>query len=174
MAINVQRELALLERMPVRELKRKYAEVFGDETRTGNRLWLVRRIAWRIQANAMGGLSERATQRAAELSNESDLRMMPPRLAGKTSPNATAQSSENASATTITQTVTFSDDHRIPLPGTILSREYKGRTIHVRVLQNGFEFEGEVYRSLSAVAKIVSGNHCNGFRFFRLGQEHAS
>lgn len=169
MTINVQRELSLLERMPVKELKQKYAEVFGDETRTGNRLWLMRRIAWRIQANALGGLSERATRRAAELSNESDLRMNPPRMSGSNAGNAALPP-----ATTITGTVVFSDDQRIPLPGTVLSRPYKGRTICVRVLPNGFEFEGEIYRSLSAVARVVSGTHCNGFRFFRLEREKRS
>jgi hypothetical protein len=165
MTVNVQRELALLERMSVKELKIRYAEVFGDETRTGNRVWLVRRIAWRIQANAMGGLSERAFKRATELSNESDLRTIPPKLRGS------MVKDEAGPPTTVTQTVVFGHDNRIPLPGTVLSRQYKGRTIHVRVLQRGFEFEGEVYRSLSAVAKVISGTHCNGFRFFQLRAE---
>lgn len=168
MTVNVQRELALLERMSVKELKTKYSEVFGDETRTGNRVWLVRRIAWRIQANAMGGLSERAFKRATELSNESDMRMMPPKL-----PDNRVQDSVGP-PTMITQTVAFSEDNRVPLPGTVLSRQYKGRTIHVRVLHKGFEFEGEVYRSLSAVAKAISGTHCNGFRFFQLEKEARS
>lgn len=167
MTINFQRELALLERMSVKELKAKYAEVFGDETRTGNRVWLVRRIAWRIQANAMGGLSERAFKRAAELSNESDLRTMPPKL-----PDIVKHSMDTPM--TITQTIAFSEDNRVPLPGTMLSRQYKGRTIYVRVLHKGFEFEGEVYRSLSAVAKAISGTHCNGFRFFQLEKEARS
>lgn len=56
----------------------------------------------------------------------------------------------------------------MPLPGTILVREYKGRKLQVRVLENGFEFEGEIHRSLSAVAKKITGSHCNGFLFFRL------
>ena len=168
MTVNVQRELALLGRMSVKELKRKYAEVFGDETRTGNRIWLVRRIAWRIQAKAMGGLSERAYKRATELSNESDLRSIPPKQPGDKFKDTAGL------PTTVTQTVAFTEDNRVPLPGTMLSRQYKGRRIHVRVLQNGFEFEGEVYRSLSAVAKAISGTHCNGFRFFRLEKEPRS
>jgi hypothetical protein len=168
MTVNFQRELALLERMSVKELKTKYAEVFGDETRTGNRVWLVRRIAWRIQANTMGGLSERALKRATELSNESDLRTMPPKLRGDMVKDSVGP------PTTVTQAVVFSEDNRVPLPGTVLSRQYKGRTIHVRVLQKGFEFEGEVYRSLSAVAKAISGTHCNGFRFFQLEKDPRS
>jgi hypothetical protein len=50
-----------------------------------------------------------------------------------------------------------------------LVRQYKGQTIRVLVLPDGFEFEGERYRSLSAVAKAVTGSHVNGFRFFKLG-----
>ena len=50
----------------------------------------------------------------------------------------------------------------------MLTRPYKGRTLQVQVLAQGFEFEGQVYRSLSAVAKAVTGSHCNGFLFFRL------
>ena len=54
------------------------------------------------------------------------------------------------------------------MPGTTLSRKYKGRTILVRVLRRGFEYEGKVYRSLSAVAKAVTGSHWNGYLFFGL------
>ena len=44
----------------------------------------------------------------------------------------------------------------------------EGRQVRVVVLADGFEYEGESYRSLSAVAKAVSGSHCNGYRFFKL------
>jgi hypothetical protein len=56
----------------------------------------------------------------------------------------------------------------VPLPGQILRRLYKGRVLHVRILPQGFEFEGAVYRSLSAVAKAITGSHTSGFLFFRL------
>ncbi len=59
-------------------------------------------------------------------------------------------------------------DGRLPPPGTVLTRPYKGGTIQVQVLAHGFEYDGKVYRSLSAVAKAVTGSHCNGFLFFRL------
>jgi hypothetical protein len=54
------------------------------------------------------------------------------------------------------------------LPGTVLKREYKGQTIRVTVLTDGFEFEGERYKSLTGVAKAVTGKHWNGFHFFGL------
>ena len=46
-------------------------------------------------------------------------------------------------------------------------RQYKGRQVRV-VVADGFEYEGEKYRTLTAVAKHVTGSHLNGFRFFRL------
>ena len=60
---------------------------------------------------------------------------------------------------------------RLPLPGTIITRPYKGETLQVRVLPKGFEYQGDVYKSLSAVAKAITGTHCNGYLFFRLGKE---
>jgi hypothetical protein len=59
-------------------------------------------------------------------------------------------------------------DGRLPPPGTVLTRPYKGRSLQVQVLPHGFEFDGQVYRSLSAVARAITGSHCNGFLFFRL------
>ena len=57
-------------------------------------------------------------------------------------------------------------DIRLPKPGDVLSRNYKGREIIVRVLGSGFEYEGRRFRSLSAIAKAVSGAHWNGLLFF--------
>jgi hypothetical protein len=161
MSLNVGKEVAALQRMTVKELRARYAEVFGDETRTGNKAWLVKRIAWRLQAQAEGGLSERARQRAEELANEADIRMSPPkeRIDGP------------APGPLVSATVDFTGDNRLPLPGTILTREYKGHKLKVRVLAGGFEYEGQVYRSLSGVAKAITGTHTNGYLFFRLNQE---
>lgn len=59
-------------------------------------------------------------------------------------------------------------DRRLTAPGTAITRKYKGRTTQVVVLPDGYEYAGMRYKSLSAVAKAVTGAHCNGFRFFRL------
>ena len=61
-----------------------------------------------------------------------------------------------------------SHDNRLPVKGTVLTREYKGKKISVAVLDKGFEYNGEVYRSLTAVADAVTGSHWNGYRFFGL------
>lgn len=70
MALNVGQMVSELRRMSVTELRRKYAEVFGEQTRSGHKDYLVRRIAWRIQADAEGGLSERARRRALEIATD--------------------------------------------------------------------------------------------------------
>ena len=156
MHVNVAKEVAALEAMSVSELRAKYAQAFREETRASNKCWLVRRIIWRLQALAEGDLSERARKRAAELANDADLRLNPPR-------SAPVVSSNNASATTSQQ-----PDNRLPPAGQTLRRLYKGRMVHVRILPKGFEFEGVMYHSLSAVAKAITGSHTNGFLFFRL------
>ena len=155
MGLNVGKEVAALERMAVSDLRERYAAVFGEATVTKNRPWLVKRIAWRLQANAEGDLSERAKARAAELARDADLRVIPPR-----------EKVEVESPRVVTTPITH--DRRLPPPGSILTRRYKGGVVQVKVLADGFEYAGEVYPSLSAVAKAVTGSHCNGFLFFRL------
>ena len=164
MRSNIGREVAALRRMTVRELRTRYAEVFGEGTRAGNKAWLVKRIAWRLQSLAEGDLSERARRRAAELANDADVRLSPPKVK-PTAPVAGTQ-------TTASKLAVKGDD-RLPPPGTIITRQYKGQTLQVQVLAKGFEFEGEVYKSLSATAKAITGQHCNGYYFFRLGKEEA-
>jgi len=156
MHVNVAKELAALEAMTVAQLRAKYAQVFGEETRVGNKTWLVKRIIWRLQALAEGDLSERARRRAAELAQDADLRLSPPRQKQTTS--ASVQRNGKASA--------LANGH-LPLPGTILTRWYKGQTLKVQVLRQGFEYDGQNYKSLSAVAKTITGSHTSGFLFFR-------
>ena len=153
--LNVGKEIAVLKHMTVAELRGRYAEVFGEETRSHHKDFLVKRIAWRLQMQAEGDLSERARARAAELANDADIRMTPPRRAAR--PDG---------ASVAVGTLRISADRRLPMAGTVLTREYKGRTVIVTILPNGFEYEGKVYRSLSAVAKAVTGTHWNGYHFF--------
>jgi hypothetical protein len=160
--MNIGKEIAALKRMTVRELRIRYAEVFGEETRAGNKPWLVKRIAWRLQSQAEGDLSERARQRAAELSNDADVRLSPPKT------KTTSSTSAKGTKTTI---LAMNGDDRLPPPGTVITREYKGQSLQAMVLAKGFEFEGEVFKSLSAVAKAITGQHCSGYYFFRLGKE---
>jgi hypothetical protein len=160
MSLNLAKEVAALQRMTPKELRDKYALVFDEATSANNRVWLIRRIAWRLQALAEGDLSERARQRAAELARDADLRLIPPTLPDAPMPLTASQSR--------TRDVRFETDQRLPPPGTVITRAYKGGDVQVKVLSGGFEYAGEVYGSLSAVAKAITGSHCNGFLFFRL------
>jgi hypothetical protein len=59
-------------------------------------------------------------------------------------------------------------DPRIPAPGSVLEREHDGKTLRVKVLDDGFQFRGKTYRSLSAIAKEATGTTWNGLLFFGL------
>lgn len=155
MHLNVGKELAALRRMKVGELRARYAEAFGETTNARHKEWLLKRIIWRLQSLAEGDLTERARLRAAELANDADLRRKPP-LSPQTAPQ------------TKTATLRGRGQSRVPLIGSTIRRVYKGETLEVHVLPAGFEFEGVVYKSLSAVAKKITGSHCNGYLFFRL------
>ncbi|MEQ8789511.1 MAG: DUF2924 domain-containing protein [Pirellulaceae bacterium] len=159
MTVNVGKELAALRRMSVDDLRSRYAEVFGETTNGRHKDWLIKRIIYRLQVLAEGDLSERARRRAAELANDADLRRRPPK------PATTKPVTPSRTKTAKLQT---SGDSRVPLPGSTITRVYKGETLEVKVLPAGFEYEGEVYKSLSAVAKKITGTHTSGYLFFRL------
>src|SRR5262245_12938258 len=166
MSLNVPRELAALQLLSTRQLQLRYAEVFGEATRANHRTWLIKRLLWRLQALAEGDLSERARRRAAELANDAALRLSPPRAELNT-PTPTPAPAATVAPEAPTPTLPFSADDRLPTPGTVLTRPYKGGVVQVLVRADGFECQGRVYRSLSAVATAVTGTHTHGFLFFR-------
>lgn len=79
MRLNVKKRIAALRRMTVKELRQRHVELFGEPTRSANRQWLFRRMAWRVQALAEGDLPERARRRAHELARDADVRLRPPK-----------------------------------------------------------------------------------------------
>jgi hypothetical protein len=153
---NMEKELAALCQMTTGQLARRYAELFGEATRSWNRAYLVRKIAWKLQALAEGDLSERARRRAEELVRGFELRVMPPK-ARRSPPSSD-----------VARAILPPVDRRLPPPGAAIIRRYRGRALQVVVLPDGFGFEGRRYPSLSAVAKAITGSHINGYRFFRL------
>ena len=165
MTNDIAREVRALRKMTVGQLRDRYAEVFGEETRSHHKDYLWKRIAWRIQADREGGLSDRAKERAKELAREADIRFRPPRGAFEDDDDPTSARKDVARAPGRTR------DPRLPAPGSAIVREYKGRKHRVVYLADGsgFEYEGKRYRTLSAVAKQITRTHINGFRFFRLG-----
>src|ERR1700757_3263926 len=109
MTVNVGKELAALQRMTVKELKARYAEVFGENTNAANKAWLIKRVAWRLQALAEGDLSERARRRPADLANDADLRLSPPKI------NALVVGTVAEAGRTVTGTLAPKADDRLPL-----------------------------------------------------------
>ena len=158
MRIDVEKEVAALRVMTAGQLCQRYAELFGELSRTRHKAYLIRKIAWRLQAIAEGDLSERARRRADELANDAEVRVTPPR-------GFDARLRPDSASTT--QSI-VSTDRRLPTPGTAIVRQYKGRMVRVLVRPDGLEFDGKRYRSLTAVAKAITGSHCNGYRFFKL------
>jgi hypothetical protein len=97
-----------------------------------------------------------------ELANDADLRLSPPRHLATKAVAAAGRPKTSKSR------------EGLPPAGTILRRPYKGQVLEVKILEQGCQFEGRVYRSLSAVAKAITGAHCSGFLFFRLAQKGAA
>lgn len=108
MTLNVGKEVAAVKRMTVAQLRARHVEVFGEQTRSGHKEYLVKRIAWRLQSQAEGDLSQRARQRASELANDADLRTH--------APHQQVQDGDQPGITR-TAAVCFDHDPRVPLPG---------------------------------------------------------
>ena len=155
----VLREMENLRRASMADLRKKYQEVFREETRCYHREHLFRRIAWRLQALAEGDLSDRARTRAYQIGQDGDLRINAPRdffSVGGERVHTTA--GRNARE----------PDRRLPLPGALLTRKWKGGTVLVEVLAKGFRYENRHYSSLSAIAVVITGTRWNGLAFFGL------
>ena len=165
LSTQIENEIAGLQHLQTKALKAQYRELFGEDSPSSNHAYLVRRIAWRLQAIALGDLSQRARARAAELACDADLRLRP-----------TPQVCSQIDGTDVNKQQTkLAVDPRIPPLGQTVTREYRGRTVRVQILAGGFEWEGRVYGSLSAVAWHATGTRWNGYAFFGLKQqvEHA-
>lgn len=143
-----------LRQMTTAQLRLKYHELFGQASHSNHKDYLFRRVAWRMQALAQGGLSERARLFAQQITQDADLRLCPPNKFLQAPPLRVA------SAPTA--------DPRLPAPGTLLVKRYKNDTITVTVLEHGFQYGERIYKSLSAIARAVTGTQWNGYSFFGL------
>ncbi|XXF79765.1 DUF2924 domain-containing protein [Myxococcaceae bacterium GXIMD 01537] len=152
---DVPQQLAALASMSVPELAEKYLEVYGEPTRSRNKAYLQKRLAFRIQELAEGGLSARAVARISEMGDA-----LPERWR--------MRQVEEKKPSTPSPAAADGRDARLPAPGTVLTRVYKGTQHRVTVREGGFEYEGQLHRSLSSVAKLITGTAWNGFSFFGL------
>ncbi len=132
-------QVAALPAMPTDKLKAMWRELTGTEPPPYNRTFLVKRLAYRLQELAFGGLSSQAERRLDDLADELD---------GKKKPRP--------------------KDMTAPIAGTKLIREWQGVQHEVTALAEGFEWQGRRYQSLSAVARAITGTRWNGPLFFGL------
>ena len=153
---NVAAQIAALEQMTTAELAARYAEVFGEATRSRNKAYLKKKVAWRIQEIAEGGLTARAKARIDELAEDAPIRR---RGLPATSVAADPDTPE---ATT--------RDPRLPAAGETLVKTHKGIDHEVLMLDDAFEYQGERYTSLSKIARVITGTTWNGFLFFGLAK----
>ena len=154
---EIDRNISELKQMTVHELMNYHLKLFGETPRSRHKQHLLKRIVWRLQSLAEGDLSERARQRAVELACDADIRVRAPRRR----PRAAAIPKRLVAAPR---------DPRLPMPGTLLVRSYRGETLQVKVLDDGFEYEGQIFASLTAVAQRITGQHWNGYHFFGLSE----
>ena len=138
---DVLRRLAALKTATTADLKQQWRQLFGTEPPAFSRAYLQSRLAYRVQELAYGGLKPETVARLEAIGE---------RLDGGNAVLRRIRADEG------------------PIAGTRLVREHRGIEHVVTVLQDGFEFEGRPYRSLSAIARHITGTRWNGWTFFGL------
>ncbi len=156
-AAHVANELAALGGMTGVQLVDRFEELFGRPAGRRSREYLRKRIAWEIQARLEGGLSERALQRIDELAA-----LAPEHWRRALDPNGPARPSSTRSPVPASEP----RDVRLPSVGTVITRLHAGVEHQVTILADGFDYQGERYRSLSKIARLITGTAWNGFHFF--------
>ncbi len=161
---SIAAQVVALTKLSVPQLRQKWQEVFGQPTTQRHKQYLVKRIAWELQRRHFGQeLSADARQQLHNLQEE--FRRSPPRTWFRG-----VQHNRTAAPTPASPSRPVRSPQE-PAPGTILTRPYKGRQVIVTVRgPRQFEYEGQMFRSLSAVAKTVTGSHLSGCAFFGLTQ----
>ena len=141
---SVLRQLTELQDMPYPALKERWRSLYGTEPPAYKREHMVRRLAYRIQELAYGGLPDETKAELERIAEEDERRRQDAR-GQRRKPKTTH-----------------------PLAGTRLVREWNGRRYEVTAVEGGFEYGGRKYRSLSAIAKAITGAHWSGPQFFGL------
>ncbi|MHB9036313.1 MAG: DUF2924 domain-containing protein [Armatimonadota bacterium] len=146
MTDSITRQIADLHNMSHLELQRLWTTLYGTNPPAYNRKHLVKRLAYRLQELTYGGLSERAKAKMQAILESSGL-------------------DENAGEPKKRRRRTQSRKDA-PVAGTRLVREWNGREYEVICVHGGYEYDGRLYRSLTAVTKAITGSHWNGRAFF--------
>ena len=146
---------SMLNRLTLREVKERYAKHYGHAPTSKNRIHLIKKILWAHQREQFGDISEATRKKALTIADDRVVRSRFPKE---------KQPIKQHSDPVI---LTFKPEPNL-LPGSVLTRDYQGQLIRVLVLENGFEWEGQFYKSLSATARAITGTRWNGKLFFGL------
>lgn len=149
---SVLKQIADLDTLSHDQLCELWRTLYGKEPMASNRPYLIKRLAYRIQEIAYGGLSERAHKAMDDI--------------------LAAHSFDENGGNLDSRRVEKKRKVGVPVVGTRLVREWNGRTYEVTVVHGGFEYEGRRYRSLTAIATAITGTHWNGRAFFGLKKSH--
>lgn len=150
--MSLKDDIRQVEQLKGAALREKYREVVGVETRSNNRPYLIKSIVKKLEERRVNDAPNDASERAKVDS------ATPEKATIKTKP---AGQQAKSSATSRRKR-----DPRLPPPGAIVEKEHEGKTLRIEILEDGFLYKGEGYRSLSAIAKAVTGTVWNGFLFF--------
>ena len=149
---SIPQQISRLQAMTVGQLRVEWERLYGEPTRSRNRTYLWRRLAWRVQELQLSGLSDVAKSRVVALAPDGFTRAQLPR--GFVPPTSRPTSPRR--------------DPRLPAAGSTLVRKYRGADVRVLVLDDGFEWDGRRFDSLSEGALAVTGSKWNGWLFFGL------
>ncbi len=153
--------------MNVAALQQRHKELFGDGPVSAHRQFLFRKIAWRMQADREGGLPDSARELARAIARDAPLRV---RVVSNAEKLRAGIPLERAT----TMTIAPGHDSRLPMPGGLIVKQFRGETIVVEVVDEGFEYRDRRYTSLSSIAQEITGTKWNGFLFFGLTKEKAN
>lgn len=141
-------QIEALKAAPTATIEAKYQELLGKMDVPSNRTYLIRQLAYRMQELIYGGVSPETKAKIEDLvKTYNPINKAVSKSSGK---------SESGR------------DTRLPLPGSFITKKYKGNRIEVKVLEDGFEYQGAFYKNLTAVAQTITRAHWNGFMFFGL------
>lgn len=160
---SIIREINALRDASLAELQEQHARVCGYPTRSNNRATLQKKLAWHVQANAEGGLSDGARARIAELA--------------PSVPTQWQQPKAKRGAKLATQANTTAEHARrpeLPPAGTVITREHNSEAHAITVWETDFEYRGKRYKTLSEIARLITGTKWDGFAFFKLKQRKAT
>lgn len=145
---SVLRQLAVLQTLSIEQLEEKWLDLYGSKPPKYKKQFLMKRLAYRIQELFYGGLSDDAKTYLKNIA--------------ASDPMATVMQKKPKKGEPTEKNI---------LQGTRFVRVWKGRRYEVIAREKGFEFEGRIYRSLSAVADKITGTHWNGKLFFGISKE---